>query len=307
VTKVVPLAIDAGRLCHVRMHIPSGEALVSLRAEEPLPLCSLTRGEHTFSFDPAHYTVYHGVKDFVLEIACDAGMARDIRVWQEEARAPARDHSIGLPAPFVWPRRALLMGNSLLLGFGEYGMCASSPERDFCAHVARALRAARPGAIIDKLKISDFEGCTDMAQARAWMQGPLREALSARPELVLIQCGDNVNTPEKLAVYRASCAELLSRVRRALPGAQVALIGEWYATGEKQALMAEACRLTGCAFVDIEGLRSERTMGKVGGRYLLAGGTLGVIDSEGVASHPGDAGMEAIARKIMDVLGMKEA
>lgn len=306
-TESLPLAIDAGRLCHVRMNVPAGTAIVSLRAEEPLPLCRLTRGEHTFSFDPAYYTVYHGVKDFVLEISCDAGMARDVRVWQDEASEPVQDRSIGLPAPFVWPRRALLMGNSLLTGFGHYGMCASGPEHDFCAHVTRALRAVQPDAMIEKLRISDFEGCTDMAQARAWMRGPLREALDAKPELVIIQCGDNVNTPEKLAVYRASCEELLAFVRRALPDAQVALVGEWYATEEKQALMAEACRRTGCAFVDIEGLRSERTMGKVGNRYLLADGTQGVIDSEGVASHPGDAGMEAIARKIMDVLGIREA
>lgn len=304
-TQSLPLAIDAGRLCHVRMNVPSGTAIVSLRAEEPLPLCRLTCGEHTFSFDPAYYTVYHGVKDFVLEIACD--VEPDIRVWQDEARAPVQDRSIGLPVPFVWPGRALLIGNSLLTGFGHYGMCASSPEHDFCAHVTRALRAARPDASIHKLRISDFEGCTDMTQARAWMDGPLREALDAKPGLVIIQCGDNVNTPEKLAVYHISCEELLSFVRHAQPDAQVALVGEWYATEEKQTLMAEACRRTGCAFVDIEGLRSERTMGKVGSRYLLEDGTQGVIDSEGVASHPGDAGMEAIARKIMDVLGIREA
>ncbi len=110
-TNTVPLSIDAGRLCHVHLIVPSGTAVVSLRAEEPLPLCRLTRGEHTFSFDPAYYTVYHGVKDFVLEIACDAGMAREVRVWQDEARAPVRDRSIGLPAPFVWLRRTLIIGN----------------------------------------------------------------------------------------------------------------------------------------------------------------------------------------------------
>lgn len=304
--KAVPLSMDAGRLCHVRVNVPAGEATVSLRAEKPLPLCRLTCGEHTFSFDPAYYTVYHGVKDFVLEIDCDEGMAQVLRVWQDEANAPVQDRSMGLPAPFVWPRRTLIMGNSLLLGFGAYGMCASGPEHDFCAHVTRVLRAARPDAAIDKLRISDFEGCESLPQARAWMRGPLGEALVAKPELMLIQCGDNVNTPEKLAVYRTSCAELLACVRHALPDAQVALIGEWYASEEKQALMAEACRRTGCAFVDIEGLRSERTMGRMGNRYLLPDGTQGVIDSEGVASHPGDAGMEAIARKIMDVLGMRE-
>jgi len=306
-TQSVSLSIDAGRLCHVRVNVPSGTAIVSLRAEEPLPLCRLTCGEHTFSFDPAYYTVYHGVKDFVLEIASDPDRMRDVRVWQDEMAAPVQDRSIGLPAPFVWPGRTLMIGNSLLTGFGYYGMCASGPERDFCAHVTRVLHAARPDASIHKLRISDFEGCTDMAQARAWLDGPLLEALDAKPELVIIQCGDNVNTSEKLAVYHISCEKLLSFVRHALPDAQVALVGEWYATEEKQTLMAEACRRTGCAFVDIEGLRSERTMGKVGGRYLLADGTLGVIDSEGVASHPGDAGMEAIARKIMDVLGMQEA
>lgn len=306
-TESVPLSIDAGRLCHVRMNVLSGTAVVSLKAEEPLPLCRLTCGEHTFSFDPAYYTVYHGVKDFVLEIACDEGMAQDVRVWQDEVSEPVQDRSIGLPAPFVWPWRALLIGNSLLTGFGEYGMCASGPEHDFCAHVTHALRAARPDVSIHKLRISDFEGCTDMAQARAWMRGPLQEALEAKPEFIIIQCGDNVNTPEKLAVYRTSCEELLAFIRRALPEAQVALMGEWYATEEKQTLMAEACRRMGCAFVDIEGLRNERTMGKVGNRYLLEDGAQGVIDSEGVASHPGDAGMEAIAWKTMDVLGIREA
>lgn len=306
-TESVPLSIDAGRLCHVGMNVLSGEAVISLRADEPLQLCRLTCGEHTFSFDPAYYTVYQGVKDFVLEIVCDEGIVQDVRVWQDEASEPAPDRSIRLTAPFVWPRRALLIGNSLLTGFGHYGMCASGPEHDFCAHVTRVLRAVQPDVSIHKLRISDFEGSVTLAQARTWMCGPLQEALEAKPELVIIQCGDNVNTPEKLAVYRTSCEELLSFVRRALPYAQVALVGEWYATEEKQTLMAEACCRTGCAFVDIEGLRSERTMGKVGNHYLLEDGTQGVIDSEGVASHPGDAGMEAIAQKIMDVLGMQEA
>lgn len=306
-TESVPLSIDAGRLCHVGMNVLSGEAVISLRADEPLPLCRLTCGEHTFSFDPAYYTVYHGVKDFVLEIVCDEGIVQDVRVWQDEVSEPAPDRSIRLTAPFVWPRRALLICNSLLTGFGHYGMCASGPEHDFCAHVTRALRTVQPDAMIEKLRISDFEGSVTQAQARAWMRGPLQEALEAKPELVIIQCGDNVNTPEKLAVYHTSCEELLSFVRHALPDAQVALVGEWYATEEKQTLMAEACRRTACAFVDIEGLRNERTMGKVGNHYLLEDGTQGVIDSEGVASHPGDAGMEAIAQKIMDVLGMQEA
>lgn len=306
-TTAVPLSIDAGRLCHVRLNVSSGTAVVSLRAAESFPLCRLTRGEHTFSFDPAYYTVYHGVMDFVLDIACNEGTVQIVRVWQDEVHTPVRDRSIGLPAPFVWPRRTLILGNSLLLGFGEYGMCASGPEHDFCAHVTRALCAAQPDATIDKLRISDFESYESLPQARAWMRGPLHEVLKAEPELVLIQCGDNVNTQEKLAVYRISCAEMLDDIRRTLPSAQVALIGEWYATEEKQLLMVEACRRTGCAFVDIEGLRNEHTMGKIGNRYQLPDGTQGVIDSEGVASHPGDAGMEAIARKIINVLGMREA
>lgn len=305
--KTVPLSIDAGRLCHVRINILSGEATVSLLSEQPLLLRQLSAGEQTFSFDPAYYTVYHGVKDFVLEIDADTDAVGELHVWQDEIHAPAQDRSIGLTAPFVWPRRTLLMGNSLLQGFGTYGMCASDPEHDFCFHIASALRAERPDAVIDKMSIAGLECSESLTQVRDWMNGPLLEALNAQPELVLIQCGDNVNNPERQAVYRTACAETLEFVRRTLPDAQVALIGEWYPTKEKQTLMAEACRRTGCAFVDIEGLRNASTMGKIGDCYLLPDGTQGVIDSEGVASHPNNAGMAAIARKIIDVLGMRKA
>lgn len=304
--KAVLLSIDAGRLCHVRMSVLSREAAVFLRAEKPLLLCRLTRGEHTFSFDPAYYAVYHGVKEFVMEVDADEDSVRDICVWQDEAHVPIQDRSIGLAAPFVWPRRTLMVGNSLLNGFGTYGMCASAPEHDFCAHVTCALRAVRPDAAVDKLTVFGLESSESLQQARDWLRGPLREALLAQPELVLLQCGDNINNSQRLAVYRDACVETLAFIRCALPGAQVALVGQWYATEEKQALMAEACRQTGCAFVDIEGLRSANTMGKVGDCYLLPDGTQGVIDSEGVASHPNNAGMAAIARKIIDVLGIRK-
>jgi hypothetical protein len=252
------------------------------------------------------------------------------------------------------PHNTLFVGNSLLLGNGTFGMAASDSSHDYYYYITQQILSKDSTATFDKLHGSNFEDCTSVQAAQTWMANTLLPHLGNDVNLVIVQLGDNVNNADKRATFNTSCGLLLEYIREHAPNARVAWAGEWYATQEKQELIANACADSGCVFIDISNLRNqsnESYIGAVinygtsasrtyafdtysvdtsshmlsitftsGGRqytsivpydtYSVSGsnititGNYGFINNSGVASHPGNSGMLAIANKMMQALGL---
>lgn len=219
--------------------------------------------------------------------------------------APARAAQVppadpGDPAPATrwrWDAaRVLILGNSLTLHPasaeldwpGEWGMAASSADRDYVHRLAARLQQATGQPPTLRVRnIFEFErGYTtyDFAQAHAADR-------DFRPTLIVLAIGENM---EPLAsdhaeqrFYRAVC-QLLDELTRAQPATVVVRSGFWRSPRRDRALASAACA-SGGLFVDCGDLgaipeyaaRSERDF-----RHAAVG------------AHPGDRGMAAIADRI---------
>lgn len=204
----------------------------------------------------------------------------------------------------VIPNKTLFIGNSLLIGnhHGEYafGMCASNIESDYCYHVSQYILERNSNATFERMSGVAFEEATNESTVTTLLNDKLLPKLSEELELVIVQLGDNVNTAERLATFNSQASEFLKFIRTNSPNARVVWVGEWYSSTEKQNIIANACKNTGCQFVDISDLNIAENRGTIGQTITYPDGTITTVENSGVASHPGDTGFLAIANRIIE-------
>ncbi len=195
------------------------------------------------------------------------------------------------------PRRILFLGNSITLhgpapdiGWtGNWGMAASAPEKDYVHRLADAL-ARRWGVPpqVQVANIADFERRYDACDLDAL----LKPHLDFAPDLVVVAIGENVpelGSDEAKGRFKAACTRLLTMLKRGDRPAIVVRSCFW-PNRAKDDILRASCEAAGGVFVDIGGLggdesnyaRSERAFAHAG-----------------VAAHPGDKGMQAIADALL--------
>ena len=258
------------------------------------------------------------------------------------------------------PNKGAFFGNSLITGFGEYGMAASQATKDWYYLVTEYLKRINSSFVAKPRKgASGFEGLTvtDAETVNGNIQSTFLNNLDGDENLVIVQLGDNVNTAEKNAAFHTTCAMVLKAIRQKCPNARVVWIGMWYASTERYNVIKQACEDTGCEYVFFDGLNDLSAQNAIGGKTYhessasrsmtgvtevientptnitvkftvgensyettmdvdsytpLSGTTLQyvghyqVIQSGGVASHPGDEGFRRIANRVLYELGYSD-
>lgn len=203
----------------------------------------------------------------------------------------------------VLAQNVLYIGNSLLLGFGDFGMAASNPQSDYYTYVNSYLTSKGVTVNPSRVSGSSWEACTSYADQNAWITANLESAVSSDLDLVIVQLGDNVNTSAKKAVFAQGSENLLRYIRSHAPNARVAWVYAWYASPDLQRQVIESCKNTGCVAIDITTLKDvSGNQSYVGATYTDSQGVEHTIDSSGVASHPSSQGMRAVADKIIEAL-----
>lgn len=200
--------------------------------------------------------------------------------------------------------KVLFLGNSITLhgpaphiGWtGNWGMAASDPEKDY-VHLLldRITRAAGGEPRVMVRNIADFErglGAFDIREK-------LKDELAFRPDVIIVAIGENASSPktdEARAEFSAAFTSLLTELRQ---HGQPAIIvrSQFWPDGEKDPLMKKASDEAGVRFLDISQLGSDATNFARAERR---------IEHAGVAGHPGDKGMKALADALWDAL-KKEA
>ena len=211
------------------------------------------------------------------------------------------DDGVLYATPII-PKKVLFIGNSLLLGHGTFGMCASNSKNDYYYHVTQFLKSYHPNGVYNKLIGSPFEMCENQPNVDKWINDTI-STMDNDYELVIIQLGDNVNNEARNELFKTSCKQLLKAIRNYLPKARVAWVGEWYYSAQRQQIIAESCAETGSSFVDISPYaRDKENQANIGDIITRDDGTTFEVVSSGVASHPGDKGMKIVADVIIDTL-----
>jgi hypothetical protein len=201
--------------------------------------------------------------------------------------AQASDH------PPLTYKTVLFLGNSITLhspapqiGWnGNWGMAASSEDKDFVHQFSKHIehqQDSRPKLIVRN--IADFE--RSLSQYDIPKQ--LTELFTDQPELIIIAIGENVSdlaTPEKQAEFRESFQKLL-QFAKTHSNATIIVRSCFWANEIKDRIMQEQSQAADIMFVDIGNLGADlRNRASAERDFTHAG----------VAGHPGDRGMAAIA------------
>tara|TARA_R110002095_G_scaffold214916_3_gene207889 strand:+ start:223 stop:948 length:726 start_codon:yes stop_codon:yes gene_type:complete len=204
--------------------------------------------------------------------------------------------------PKATPRfeKILFLGNSITLhgpstkiGWeGNWGMAASALEKDYVHIVTRSL-AESSGSTPKMLakNIAAFE----RQYATYDLKQNLQDAFDFKPDLVVLAIGENVpklDSAEAKAQFQSSVTKLLKEAKSD-NGPTIIVRSCFWTDPAKDEALRQACQQAGGVFVDISSL------GKDEANYARSERD---IPHAGVAVHPGDQGMQAIAAAILKAL-----
>lgn len=200
--------------------------------------------------------------------------------------------------------KVLFLGNSITLhsalasiGWsGNWGMAASAAEKDYVHLVAEGIRR-ETGREVD-LRVRNI-ALLERDYRNVVLADLLKEDADYEPDYLIVAIGENVPNfanDDDAAAYRAAVANLLAFFHKGRQvKARTVVRGCFWPNAAKDKAMAEAASDYAAEFVrcDISGENG-----------MMA---TGLFAHEGVAAHPGDRGMEEIARRILAAFFPKEA
>jgi hypothetical protein len=197
-------------------------------------------------------------------------------------------------------RRILFLGNSITLhgpkadiGWaGNWGMAASSEDKDYVHLVASAL-AQHTGSSpqIMVRNIADFE----RNYATYDVAGQMKDLFAFDPDLVVLAIGENVpalGTEDAKAQFKAGVINILS-CALAKRHPLVVVRSCFWADATKDQVLRQACQEADAIFVNA---------GPLGREAANAARSERSFTHDGVAGHPGDKGMKALADAIVQAV-----
>lgn len=206
-----------------------------------------------------------------------------------------------LSAVSTLPNNVVIFGNSLTLADGYIGMAASDPNHDYYHYVTEYIKSKNPNAKInDRTGMGTWEAATTTADREKVFNETTKPLLSADTDLVIIQLGDNVNTPEKKATLEHDAGEFIQGIHSVSPKAKIYWIYGWF--GDYDTVFTpikNACDANGATGIDVNDLNTAENQNQLGATRHGINGETWKITRPGEAIHPGDKGMKAIADRVI--------
>ncbi|MBQ7179644.1 MAG: hypothetical protein IJS08_19660 [Victivallales bacterium] len=193
--------------------------------------------------------------------------------------------------------RVVFIGNSITvhpvaphLGWTNlWGMAASAKEKDYVHLVIDGIEKAT-GKLADcRIKnLADFE-----RNFSSFDYGSIQELIDFNPDYLIVALGENVaslETREEQLAFREAFKKLLGCFVHGRTKPNTVVRGVFWSNDWKDEMMAHAASDYALPFVkaDLSGDKSMQA--------------LGLFEHTGVQKHPGDKGMEEIARRILEGL-----
>lgn len=186
----------------------------------------------------------------------------------------------------------LIIGNSItyhppsseLNWDGDWGMAASSRDSDYVHILSARFQALSDKANVTFQNLSVFEN-------EYWIYDlkNLDSFISRKPDLVILRIAENVNKDlvEKND-FKKHYMALINYIRTISPKVEIICVPGFWKYGAIEKIIKQCAEETKSSYVEISSLdKAEYT-------------AWGLFSNFGVASHPGDKGMHAIANFIWD-------
>lgn len=200
--------------------------------------------------------------------------------------------------------KVLFLGNSITkhgpkkdIGWsGNWGMAASAEEKDFVHLVARALGETAGTAPEVMIKnIAEFERQYATYDAKS----KLKDALTFGADLIILAIGENVPglKDDAAKLQFGNGLRKLLRGLKADKSPTIVVRSCFWPNQAKDQVLKQVCQEFGGIFVDIGKLaKDESNFARKERKFEHAG----------VAAHPGDKGMQAIAEAILEAIYKKQ-
>ncbi len=209
----------------------------------------------------------------------------------------------------VIPDKVLFIGNSLLLGMDFYGMCATSPQKDYFHYVSEAIKAKNPDAVITRARGSKFEHLEDASKFDDLWNGkddfyddkPFAENVTSDLDLIIVQLSENVNNELRYQTQQETMDRFISNLKKSAPKARIVWIRNWWPNPRRDEIIETACRKWRIGCFSMADLHTKDTVAHFGQQYELEDGSHKIVSDRWI-THPGDAGMKAIADRLIDYL-----
>jgi hypothetical protein len=202
-------------------------------------------------------------------------------------------------------RRILFLGNSITLhgpnaeiGWtGNWGMAASSEDKDY-VHLVTSALAKHTGTTpkIMVRNIADFE----RGYATYDVDAQMKDLFAFDPDLVVLAIGENVpalGSADAKAQFKAGVLRILG-CALAKRHPLVVVRSCFWADAAKDEALKQACQEAGALFVNA---------GPLGREVANAARSERSFKHDGVAGHPGDRGMKALADAIVQAILQRTA
>jgi len=193
----------------------------------------------------------------------------------------------------------LFVGNSITYAYanyqywwGSWGGCATIRDNDY-AHILSKAVSKRCPVRMEAMGLSEWETKhTDRAEMLLGLEGHLRKNL----DYVIVFLGENIGNTDTL---QADFEYMIEYIGENAPDAQILIIGQFWEDEIKDKAKKNACDNAGATFVDLTYVQNkEEYQCGLGTVVLGDDGQEHIVEHPGVAIHPGDVGMEEIARLI---------
>jgi hypothetical protein len=200
--------------------------------------------------------------------------------------------------------KALVLGNSITkhgiaegVWYGVWGMAATKPEYDFVHVIEEGLKVKDANAECVGVNIAAWE--RDFSTNLATLIG---DALTASTDLVVIRLGENVPSGN-VSSFQSALGNLIDYIYSISPNAKVVITTMYWANTSKDAAIAGAANAKHIDLIPISQFGITAYEESVGHYVYGADNAIHEITNSGVANHPSNVGMAAIANAILTAIG----
>lgn len=197
-------------------------------------------------------------------------------------------------------KNVLILGNSITrhgpkpeIGWsGDWGMAASARDSDYVHLLIQKFRAVDPAVSVHFKNIADFE-----RGYQSYNLSQLDSLKRMKPELIILRLGENVEPGTmKAEEFRRYYTGLVAYLTAGNPGVKVLHVASFWKREVVAREIQAVSDARGEQFLNLAALSKDST-----------NMAFGKFKNHGVASHPSDKGMKAIAEKIWNSLTVNQA
>lgn len=200
-----------------------------------------------------------------------------------------------------------ISGNSLVNGINQgshgtknFGMCASDSKHDFNYLVQQAILAKNTDATFTQTQISGIEMATNQTEYETYRDS-IADSYTSDTDLIILQIGDN--TTQYIETFENTFPQFLAWLKGKCPIADIVVVGTWFSKAVGYPVVKQCASDAGLKFVDISALNTTENQSTSGAIITYDDGTT-VTASESWVRHPGNVGMQKIADKIIESVGI---